>query len=323
MDHRQCNKNGWWITLKQQNMNVNYSIVIPVYGSENALEKVHQSLVSFFEGKYTYEIIFVDDYSTDNSWEILKKIKANSSNTTIIRLSKNFGQHGATVCGFKYAKGDFVITIDDDLEVHPSEIQKLIDNQKVSNADLVYGLYKKQNTPIFRRIFSGAYKLLAKLEGPQQGKGSSFRLLKSSITKKLVENHKQFVFIDELCLWYTKKLAFVNVNANPDFIMKKRYKVVGLFKLASTIIMFSSTLPLKMVTYIGVILAGINFIVGIFFMIKKFYLKIDVEGYTSLIVSILFSTGMIIFCLGIIAQYISHALKAVNNAPSYNEDEVC
>ena len=304
-------------------MSVNYSIVIPVYGSENALEKVHQSLVSFFENKYTYEIIFVDDFSTDNSWEVLKKIKANSANTTIIRLSKNFGQHGATVCGFKHAKADFIITIDDDLEVHPSEIQKLITNQKINNADLVYGCYKKQNQPFFRGIFSGAYKLLAKLEGPQQGKGSSFRLIKSSLTKKLVENHKQFVFIDELCLWYTKKLAFVDVIANPDFILKKRYKVTGLFKMTSTIIMFSSTLPLKMVTYIGVILASINFIIGIFFMIKKFYLKIDVEGYTSLIVSILFSSGIIIFCIGIVAQYISQALKAVNNAPSYNEDEIC
>ena len=304
-------------------MNVNYSIVIPVYGSANALEKVHASLVSFFENKYTYEIIFVDDFSTDNSWEVLKKIKENSSHTTIIRLSKNFGQHGATVCGFKYAKGDFIITIDDDLEVHPSEIQKLIDNQKTSNADLVYGLYKKQNQPFFRGIFSGAYKLMAKLEGPQQGKGSSFRLIKGSLTKKLVENHKQFVFIDELCLWYTKKLAFVDVNANPDFIMKKRYKVAGLFKMTSTIIMFSSTLPLKLVTYIGVILASVNFIIGIFFLIKKFLLKIDVEGYTSLIVSILFSTGIIIFCIGIVAQYISQALKAVNNAPSYNEDEIC
>lgn len=303
-------------------MSVNYSIVIPVYCSENALEKVHQSIVSFFENKYSYEIIFVDDASTDNSWEVLKKIKQSASHTTIIRLSKNFGQHGATVCGFKHAKGEFVITIDDDLEVHPKEIQKLIGNQKETNADLVYGLYPKQNQPFFRGLFSNAYKLLSKLEGPQKGKGSSFRLMKSSLTQKLVSNHKHFVFIDELCLWYTKKLAFVNVEANKEYILKQRYKMVGLFKLTSTIIMFSSTLPLKLVTRIGFSLAAINFLVGIFYMIKKFFLKIEVEGYTSLIVSILFSTGMIIFCLGIIAQYISQVLKSVNNAPSYSEDEI-
>ncbi|MGZ4118611.1 MAG: glycosyltransferase, partial [Bacteroidia bacterium] len=253
---------------------------------------------------------------------VLKKIKQNSANTTIVRLSKNFGQHGATVCGFKYAKGDFIISIDDDLEVHPKEIEKLIENQKKSDADLVYGLYKKQNQPFFRGIFTGVYKLLSKLEGPQKGKGSSFRLIKKSLAQKLVTNHKQFVFIDELCLWYTKKLAFVNVAANKEYIVKNRYRVTGLFKLGSTIIMFSSTLPLKFVTYVGVILASVNFFIGTVYLIKKFYFKIAVEGYTSIIVSILFSTGVIIFCMGIIAQYISQSLKALNNAPSYNEDEV-
>ncbi|MGZ4035227.1 MAG: glycosyltransferase, partial [Bacteroidia bacterium] len=281
-------------------MNVNYSIIVPVYGSENALEEVHKSIVSFFENRYSYEIIYVDDASTDNSWEVLKKIKQNSANTTIVRLSKNFGQHGATVCGFKYAKGDFIISIDDDLEVHPKEIEKLIENQKKSDADLVYGLYKKQNQPFFRGIFTGVYKLLSKLEGPQKGKGSSFRLIKKSLAQKLVTNHKQFVFIDELCLWYTKKLAFVNVAANKEYIVKNRYRVTGLFKLGSTIIMFSSTLPLKFVTYVGVILASVNFFIGTVYLIKKFYFKIAVEGYTSIIVSILFSTGVIIFCMGII-----------------------
>ncbi|HEX8517263.1 MAG TPA: glycosyltransferase [Bacteroidia bacterium] len=303
-------------------MSLNYSIVIPVYGAENALEKVHESITSFFGDRYTYEIIYVDDASSDNSWAVLKKIKSSSANTTIIRLSKNFGQHAASVCGFKYAKGEFIITMDDDLEVHPNEIQKLINEQETSNSDLVYGLYPKQNQTFFRGLLTGVYKLFSKLEGPDKGKGSSFRLIKSSLTQKLVNNHKQFIFIDELCLWYTQKLSFVNVEANKAFIEKKRYKVTDLFKLTSTIIMFSSTLPLKFVTNMGILLAGINFLIGIIFLFKKFFLKIDVEGYTSLIVSILFSTGIIILCLGIIAQYISQALKSINNAPSYNEDEV-
>jgi undecaprenyl-phosphate 4-deoxy-4-formamido-L-arabinose transferase len=303
-------------------MNIQFSVVIPVYGAENALEKLHQSLVNFFENKYSYEIVYVDDASPDNSWEVLKKIKQNSPNTTIIRLSKNFGQHGATVCGFKHAKGNNIITIDDDLEVHPKEIRKLIDDQARTQADLVYGLYRKQNQPFFRGLFSNAYKMLSKMEGPDKGKGSSFRLLKRTLTDKLVMNHRQFIFIDELCLWYTKKLSFVDVEANPDYINKQRYRMSGLFKLTSTIIMFSSTLPLKLVTRIGFSLAAVNFLLGIYYLVKKFLLRIDVQGYTSIIVSILFSTGMIIFCLGIIAQYIAQSMRALNNAPSYNEDEV-
>ena len=303
-------------------MNVDYSVIVPVYGSENALEKLHESIVSYFEGKYNYEIIYVDDASVDSSWEVLKKIKSGSSITTIIRLSKNFGQHSATICGFKYAKGYFVITIDDDLEVHPSEINKLIAEQKNTNADLVYGEYKKISPPAIRSFLTFIYKSISKLEGKQKGKGSSFRLIKKSLTDKLVSNHKQFVFIDELCLWYTNKLAFVTVPANPNYIAKKRYKMGGLFKLTSTVIMFSSDLSLRVVTAFGFILSSVNFIIGTIYLLKKFFFKIQVPGYTSLIVSILFSTGIIILCLGIIAQYLSQSLKSANNAPCYNEDEV-
>jgi glycosyltransferase involved in cell wall biosynthesis len=303
-------------------MSKKYSVIIPVYQSENCLEKVHQSITSFFENRYEYEIIYVDDASEDLSWEVLKKIKQSSAKTTIIRLSKNFGQHAATVCGFKYAKGDFIVTMDDDLEVHPLEILKLIEHQDKYDSDVVYGIYKKQNQPFFRGILTGIYKFSSKLEGSEKGKGSSFRLIKNKLSSKIALNHTQFTFIDELCLWYTQKITFVNVIANPDYILKKRYGMIGLLRITSNVVMFSSTLPLKFVTQMGMLLAFINFLIGSIFIVKKFYFKIDVEGFTSLIVSILFSTGMIIFCLGIMAQYISQSLKALNNAPSYNEDEI-
>lgn len=304
-------------------METDYSIIVPVFGSENALEKLHSSIVSFFENKYSYEIIYVDDASLDDSWEVLKKIKSTSSaNTTIIRMSKNFGQHAVTICGFKHSKGNFVISIDDDLEVHPDEIQKLIDSQKKTDADLTYGVYKKQGRPAFRGLFTSIYKLISKLEGSKKGEGSSFRLIKKDLAKKLANNHRQFAFIDELCLWYTRKLYFVDVNANPHYIEKKRYKVGGLLKMASTVIMFSSTIPLKAVTYVGIGLATTNFLVGIYYILRKFFFKTEVEGYTSLIVSILFSTGLIVLCLGVIALYISQMLRSINNSPPYNEDEI-
>jgi undecaprenyl-phosphate 4-deoxy-4-formamido-L-arabinose transferase len=299
-----------------------YSIIVPAYGAENSLILLDNSIRNFFEGKYSYEILYIDDYSADNSWQILKNIKADFLNTTIIRFSKNFGQHAATICGFKHAKGQFIITIDDDLEVHPNEIEKLIQFQKKTNNDLTYGLYKKLNEPILKNVFTKIYKQLSKIEGKDKGKGSSFRLIKSEIAKKIAFNHKQFVFIDELCLWYTNKISFVNVEPNRNFILKNRYKMSGLFSMTSTVIMFSSSFPLKLVTYLGLALSTSNFVIGVFYILRKFLFKTHVQGYTSLIVSVLFSTGLILLCLGIIAQYLSKVLKGVNNAPCYNEDEV-
>lgn len=301
---------------------IDYSIVVPVYCAENALLKLHENICGFFQDRYTYEIIYIDDYSADDSWEVLKKIKQTSLVTTIIKFNKNFGQHAATICGFKHAKGDFVITMDDDLEVLSSEMEKLILDQKISGSDLVYADFAKMSQSPVRSFFTKVYKLISKIEGKQKGKGSSYRLLKKSLAKKIAENHKQFVFIDELCLWYTNKLSFVKVETNRNYLRKTRYKLLNLFSLTGNVIMFSSAFPLKLVTQIGLILSTINFLFGIHFLIRKFYFKIEVAGYTSIIVSILFSTGLIIFCIGILAQYIAQVLKAVNNAPPYYEDEI-
>lgn len=302
---------------------IEYSVVVPVYCADNSLEKLHNALLAFFKDKYSFEIIYVDDYSSDNSWEILKKIKsASGAGVKIIRLSKNFGQHAATMCGFKYSTGEKIITIDDDLAVHPEEIVKLIAVSQKEDADLIYGVYAQRGQSLLRMLLTKCYKALAKIEGKQKGKGSSFRLIKKSLVKKIAGNHAHFVFIDELCIWYTEKISFLNVNANPDPVIKKRYKMGSLFRLSSNVIMFSSLYPLKLMTNAGLLLAFINFVIGGIFLFKKIFLKIQVAGFTSLIVSILFSTGLIILGLGIITQYLLQAMKSINNSPAYNEDEV-
>lgn len=295
---------------------------MPVYEAEESLELLQKSISDFFDNKYSYEVIYVNDGSKDNSWDVLKTIRSNNKNVRIVNLSKNFGQHAATICGFKHARGKFIITIDDDLEAHPNEIEKLISAQAESNADLVYGVYKKLSQSPLRIILTTIYKFLAKTEGINKGKGSSFRLLKSDLTKKISDNHKQFVFIDEICLWYTNKILFVNTEPNKQFINKQRYRLSSLFSMTSTVILFSSTFPLRLVTRIGILLSSVNFIIGTFYLIKKIFFKTPVSGYTSLIVSILFSTGLIIFCIGVIAQYLSQMLKSINNAPCYSENEV-
>lgn len=251
---------------------ITYSIVVPVFGAENSLEKLNEELISFFNNRYEFELIYVNDFSPDNSWEILKALKSkNKVPTTIINLSKNYGQHAATVCGFKYCKGESVITIDDDLEVHPNQIEKLIYSQRTNNADLVYGVYKKLNQSFLRSFLTKIYKLLAKTEGPTKGEGSSFRLLTHKLAKNISTNHQHFVFIDELCLWYTNHINFLDVEANQNFINKQRYSVTGLFYLSANVILFSSTFPLKMVKRLGLSLALINFLIGCFYLAKKYF----------------------------------------------------
>ncbi|MBS1637143.1 MAG: glycosyltransferase [Bacteroidetes bacterium] len=301
---------------------IQYSVVIPVFGAEKSLEQLHHAICGFFANRYSFEVIYVNDGSRDHSWEVLRRMKQSSENMIAVNLCKNYGQHAATICGIKHSRGQFVITMDDDLEVHPDEIAKLIASQTNTGSDIVYGVYPKLNQSFLRAMLTSVYKLLAKTEGREKGKGSSFRLMKRDLAKKLSDNHKQFVFIDELCLWYTDKITFLPCEPNKAFINKQRYGLSSLFSLTSTVVLFSSTFPLKLVTRIGIALSATNLIIGCHYLFKKLFYKIPVSGYTSLIVSILFSTGLIIFCIGIIAQYLSQILRSVNNAPSYSESEV-
>lgn len=299
-------------------MKPEYSIVIPAFNAEKSIELLINEINSYFKSiNKTHEIIIIDDSSKDDTWNILKKLKENNFNLKIIRFAKNFGQHPATLCGFSYVKGNFVITIDDDLEVHPKEISHLIDSYNKTGCDVIYGQYKKLNQPLFRSLLSGFYKMGSKIEGKNKGKGSSFRLIKSDLALKLAGSHRHFAFIDELLLWYTDKMYFLNVEANKNYIKRKRYSLPGLFRLTGEVVMFSSTVPLRFVTRVGWTLSIVNFVIGTFYLIKKIFLRAPVPGFTSIIVSVLFSTGLIVLSIGVVAQFISKILKDVNNKPSY------
>jgi len=299
-----------------------YSVVVPVYNNSKGISELYSSLSTFFESA-NCEFIFVDDFSQDTSWSELKKLRKLDNRVKIIRLSKNFGQHAATLCGFAHSSGEFVLTIDDDLEVMPSEFEHLIEKQNASNADVVYGEFQQEES-FFKRSLKLIYKRISKLEGSKKGRGSSFRLINGEIARKLANNHKQFVFIDEFLLWYTDQVEFVRVQNNPSPLRKSRYKTKGLISTTANVMMYSTAIPLKAVTFTGFTLASINFLIGIFFLRKYLIDKIEVKGYTSLIVSVLFSTGLIIFCIGVIAQYMRAILKNLNNAPSYNiADKEC
>jgi len=299
-----------------------YSLVIPVFNTGKELFRLHKEIVDSLAEKIDLEIIYVDDYSQDDSWNILKEIKRNDENNQIkiIRLGKNFGQHAATLCGIENSTGDIILTMDDDLQVLPIQFLKLIQEFENSGSHLVYGEYVKKQ-PLKRQFLTYCYKKIARLEGKNKGKGSSFRLLKADLAKRLTENHRHFIFIDEFLIWYTSKISFVKVENNQNSILKSRYKLGNLFSTTGKVILYSTEIPLKFVTYLGFSLAFVNSIVGCFFIYKHFIDKIAVQGYASLIVSILFSTGIILFSLGIITQYLRLILKNINNAPLYHIDE--
>jgi polyisoprenyl-phosphate glycosyltransferase len=295
------------------------SVVIPIFNSEKVLEELFQRIIVVLENlNLDAEIIAVDDGSQDNSWAELIRIKSNTRIPfKLIRLSKNYGQHHALLCGIKHSSKEAVITIDDDLEYFPEDIPLLIEKYNESGTQLVYGIPRKKNISVFRKILVSIYRRLAKIRY-NRGVGSSFRLLSRSLANSITTHENPFIFIDELCLWYTSNLETITVRHAQSKRQASNYSTPALLRLTSNLIFISSTYPLRIVTTLGTLLMVFNFGFGSYYIIRKLFFSIAIPGYTSLIVSILFSTGLILFALGIMAQYLSKILLLNFGKPSYH-----
>jgi len=303
---------------------IEYSIVVPVFNSEATLKELNDQIHAVFqELKASFEIIFIEDGSKDNSWKMLTEIKSATPGTvTAIKLAKNFGQHNATFCGLNFAKGKMIITIDDDLQILPEEIKKIIACYQTSDSDLVYGCFQNKKHSLFRNIGSKLVKRSAKFFNDYPGEGSSFRLFSNELAKKILSHSQNFVFIDELLLWYTDNISFVKVDHRPSLNNHSGYTKTKLFQLTANLVIYYSILPLRLMTWGGFIFSVLSFLAGLFYLVKKFVFHHAAQGYTSIIVTILFSTSIIIFSLGIIGEYLNRIYMVQNKKPPYSVKKI-
>jgi undecaprenyl-phosphate 4-deoxy-4-formamido-L-arabinose transferase len=298
---------------------VKYSVVVPVFNSEQSLEELFTGISSIFEGNHeSYEVIFVEDRGKDKSWEVISGLKARFPDKIVaIQLSKNFGQHNATICGFSFAKGEFIITIDDDLQTPPEEIPKLIGAYEQDKPDLVYGYFKHSKHSAMHRLGSSSIKKSSKFFRKTLDEGSSFRMLKSDLAKKILDHHQNFIFIDEVMQWYTDEIALVEVRHEPRKYQQSNYSSRSVFELVGNILIYYTTIPLKVLVYGGFLVSLFSLIYGVYFIIKKLFFNVPL-GYTSLIVTVLFSTSIILFALGVIGEYLSRIYKVQNKKPPFS-----
>lgn len=194
------------------------SVVIPVFNSAATMSelcsRIHNVFISLDR---PYEIILVDDGSTDASWAEIEKIKiSGNSNISGIKLSKNFGQHNAILCGFNFCKGDLIITMDDDLQHPPEEIPKLLLKYEETKADVVYGMPLDKKHSSMRKAGSYFVRSTSEHSSSKVQGGSSFRLIKRSLTDTIKNNHNHnFLFLDAILGWYTGNFASIEVSHAP------------------------------------------------------------------------------------------------------------
>lgn len=293
------------------------SIVIPVYNSSEMLEELFAGIKTAMSGE-NFEVVFVDDGSRDASWPVLEKLKEkHGAQVTAVRLARNFGQHNAIVCGFSVAKGDTIVTMDDDLQHPPSELPKLLSEFRKTNADVLYGIPKQRKHGAWR--IAGSYFVIksSRYTAGNTGEGSSYRVMKKNIADRIAgHSHRTMIFIDEILHWYTHNIHSIDVEHHPRKSGPSGYNFFKLFRLYMDVVVNHSAVPLKAMTWIGFISAFICFILGCIFIYRK--LTHDVQlGFTAQIVAILFSASIIMMSMGILGQYMYKLFQLQSRRPSY------
>jgi undecaprenyl-phosphate 4-deoxy-4-formamido-L-arabinose transferase len=283
---------------------IDLDIVIPVYNSSLNVSSLIERLNSWAnETTYKFQVIFVDDCSNDNS---IKKIisEPKAFEYKLIQLAKNYGQHTATAVGLSKSSAPYVATIDDDLQHDPFELENLLKMLIHEDVDLVYGVYQKKEHAAFRNFGSSLLKRILRLAGLNYNMVTSFRLMKSKVTKTFKNTSvTSIIFIDEYLTKIAKNQSSCLVNHFSRKEGQSNYSTWKLVKFALKIILFHTAIPLRFITRFGLVMAIVFFMFGFYFTYNKIANNVPL-GYSSLIVALFFSTGMILLSLGIIGEYI-------------------
>ena len=283
---------------------IDLDIVIPVYNSSlNVSSLIERLNLWANETTYKFQVIFVDDCSNDNS---IKKIisEPKAFEYKLIQLAKNYGQHTATAVGLSKSSAPYVATIDDDLQHDPFELENLLKMLIHEDVDLVYGVYQKKEHAAFRNFGSSLLKRILRLAGLNYNMVTSFRLMKSKVTKTFKNTSvTSIIFIDEYLTKIAKNQSSCLVNHFSRKEGQSNYSTWKLVKFALKIILFHTAIPLRFITRFGLVMAIVFFMFGFYFTYNKIANNVPL-GYSSLIVALFFSTGMILLSLGIIGEYI-------------------
>jgi len=286
-------------------MGITLSIIIPIYRSEATIPELIQQLNSWIkELNYKVELVLVNDNSPDQSEKIiLSSLDSLHIPYQYISLAKNYGQHTATAIGMKYSKGDYVATIDDDLQHDPEDIGLLYKHILQTNSDLVYGSYGVKRHAKLRNIGTLLLQWILRREGRSFSMVTSLRIMKRQVLQLLPNQAQKVFFLDDMLLMSANRVDTIAVNHKERKIGKSGYSWFKLINMALSIILLHSSFPLRLISRAGLFISIIFFFVGSYYIYKK--LMYDaVLGFTSIIVSIFFSTGLILFSLGIIGEYI-------------------
>ena len=298
-----------------------YSIVIPCYKSSHTIRQVVTETSAKMEemGRTPFEFVLVDDCSPDDGETVreLHSLCDDFSNITVIELAINAGQHNAMMAGLNYAEGDVIISMDDDMQTHPSQLPKLFDEFD-KGYDIVYGYYNDKKHSGFRNFGSWVnYETVRILIGkPKDMKTSSFWIIKKFVRDNIITYKTKYTYLQGLFLRTTKNISSVPVEHFDRAYGQSGYTLKKLIGLWSNIMGFS-IVPLRIATRIGTIVAFLALLSALVVLIRKLMHPTIAVGWASTMVTISFFSGIIMMFLGLIGEYVGRMFLASGSDPQF------
>ena len=299
------------------------SIVSPVYRGEKMTEelvrRISKSVSPITEH---YEIILVNDASPDDSWNVIRAECEKDSRVKGINLSRNFGQHYAITAGLSYAKGEWVVVMDCDLQDRPEEIPNLY-NKAIEGYDSVFAQRINRSDSWLKRMSSKLfYKFFSYMtETRQDASVANFGIYNRKVVESILAMGDKMRYFPTQVQWVGFRKYYMPVEHDSRLEGKSSYSLKKLFRLAFDTIVSFSDKPLRLTMKIGAVITITSFLIGLIYLIRYFSGHIAVMGYASLIISLWFICGILVFLIGVVGLYLGKTFNQTKGRPTFIVDD--
>lgn len=294
------------------------SIVVPVYNSCDITEALYQKMCEHL-GDYTFELILVNDGSTDDSWKVLEELASQHAHIVAIDLRSNYGQDNAILAGLRQVKGSFVVIMDDDLQHNPADIPALLNKCK-EGYDVVYSGFKEWKQSAAKRAGSRINGGFARwLLGKPQGLYlSPFKIMTADFAAEIAQYSGLYPYIDGIILTHHPRMGQVITEHHPRHSGKGNYSLGRSAGVWFRLFTGFSVAPLRIATLLGLIIAIAGILLAIYYLLEYFFTNSSIEGWTTIVLLALFFGGLNLMVLGLIGEYLGRIYLTISGRPQYS-----
>ena len=297
------------------------SVVIPIHNEEHSILPLYDRLTAVLEQlQRSYEILFVDDASTDRSFELLANLVETDGHLKVIRLRRNFGQDNAILTGIRLARGQYIAVMDDDLQHDPHDLPSLVSGLE-AGFDVVYAQFRKKRQKFWKNLGSWSAGKVAEwvLNKPRDIYLSPYKVFRREVAELICNYHGAEPYIDGLLLQVTSRVTQVPVEHRLRYSGKSTYTFWASIRIWTRIAFSFSVKPLRLVTILGLAFSMLGVLLGMVVILYRLSspqsFPESTAGWASLIVAVLFLGGIQMIFFGILGEYAGRTYLRVNDQP--------